>query len=85
MDFTKNKRNARITLFKTRGRVAQLDRALASGAKGRGFESRSAHQVIARDSRLLNFLLALVKQLCESVIYSRILACSTIVIEANLC
>ena len=25
------------------GRVAQLDRALASGAKGRGFESRSAH------------------------------------------
>ena len=26
-----------------RGRVAQLDRALASGAKGRGFESRSAH------------------------------------------
>ncbi len=26
-----------------RGRVAQMDRALASGAKGRGFESRSAH------------------------------------------
>ena len=25
------------------GRVAQLDRALASGARGRGFESRSAH------------------------------------------
>ena len=26
-----------------RGRVAQLDRAIASGAIGRGFESRSAH------------------------------------------
>ncbi len=26
------------------GRVAQLDRALASGAKGRGFESRLVHQ-----------------------------------------
>ena len=26
------------------GRVAQLDRALASEAKGRGFESRLAHQ-----------------------------------------
>ena len=35
------------------GRVAQLDRALASGAKGREFESRSAHQVISRDSAVL--------------------------------
>ena len=35
------------------GRVAQLDRALASGAKGREFESRSAHQLIARDSAIL--------------------------------
>ena len=28
-----------------RGRVAQLDRVLASEAKGRGFESRLAHHV----------------------------------------
>ncbi len=26
------------------GQLAQLDRALASGAKGRGFESRTARQ-----------------------------------------
>ncbi len=28
------------------GRLAQLDRALASGAKGRGFDSRIAHHLI---------------------------------------
>ncbi len=32
------------------GRLAQLDRALASGAKGRAFESRIAHHLIARAS-----------------------------------
>ena len=36
------------------GRVAQLDRALASGARGRGFESRSAHQVITRDGEIFS-------------------------------
>ena len=30
--------------YSSSGRVAQLDRALASEAKGRGFESRLAHQ-----------------------------------------
>ena len=29
------------------GRLAQLDRALASGAKGRGFDSRIAHHLIS--------------------------------------
>ncbi len=28
----------------TNGRLAQLDRALVSGTRGRGFESRIAHQ-----------------------------------------
>ena len=39
---------AHLVLFSlnlhTSGRVAQLDRVLASEAKGRGFESRLAHQ-----------------------------------------
>lgn len=34
---------------KTRGRVAQLDRVLASEAKGRGFDPRSAHHKILRN------------------------------------
>jgi hypothetical protein len=31
-------------IFKKHGRLAQVDRALVSGTKGRGFESRIAHQ-----------------------------------------
>jgi hypothetical protein len=30
------------------GRLAQLDRALASGAKGRGFDPRIAHHLVLR-------------------------------------
>ena len=34
------------------GRVAQLDRALASEAKGRGFKSRLVHQPLQQGCRL---------------------------------
>src|SRR5205809_7056568 len=37
--------DARVTPFVTGAPVAQLDRALASGAKGCGFKSRRAYQV----------------------------------------
>ena len=33
----------KLKTFDKLGQLAQLDRALASGAKGRGFESRIAH------------------------------------------
>ena len=39
----KRKINRKILLFEGFGQLAQLDRALASGAKGRAFESRIAH------------------------------------------
>ena len=41
----RNSKN-RIDSIITQGRVAQLDRVLASEAKGRGFESRLAHQIL---------------------------------------
>lgn len=34
--------------------VAQLDRAFASGAKGRGFESRRAYQILASKHCLMS-------------------------------
>ena len=46
--------------YKIYGRVAQLDRVLASEAKGRGFESRLAYQNIKKETKghvMLGFLL----------------------------
>ena len=39
-----------------RGRVAQSDRALASGARGRGFESRRALHTLAGVAELVDAL-----------------------------